>query len=42
MIARKDNPADLFNSALEAFAAGELEVAVASRPRRRLPAGGFF
>ena len=29
MIARKENPADLFNSALEAFAAGELEVAVA-------------
>ena len=29
MIVRKENPADLFNSALEAFAAGELEVAVA-------------
>ena len=29
MIARKENPSDLFNSALEAFAAGELETAVA-------------
>jgi len=28
MIARKENPGDLFNSALEAFTAGELEAAV--------------
>ena len=29
MIAKKENPADLFNSALEAFTSGELEIAVA-------------
>ena len=29
MIARKDNPGEFFNSALEAFSAGELETAVA-------------
>ncbi len=29
MIARKDNPGEYFNSALEAFTSGELETAVA-------------